>query len=229
MRESDSHELFNTFKNKEGAHSISNARALELIEIFIKMDDSETPILEVGAGIGTITTLLLNKTNVEIYAHELQASCVEKLGDIKKKYPGRPQIDSNIKPLIYKFIVIDGPYDKNEMFAALKLSKNTIRWIAIENGRTATRIQISSSLFRLGIRQQVVEYRRANYKPSLTVFFLDSAPYRQVAQNFSDYIQAMFKFWPKYLRLLIRRGGTKHYRVGRKIEGELGPLRRSNP
>jgi hypothetical protein len=227
LKKSNSHEIYESFNSGEGSHSISNLRALELLEIIIKMDDSDFPILEIGAGIGTITTLLLRKTSVEIYAHELQDSCIDRLSDLQKTYPARLFVDSYIKPLAYKFVVIDGPYDKDEMFDALKSSKSSIRWIAIENGRTATRIQISSLLFRLGVRQQVVEFRRANYKPSLTVFFLDRTPYRQSIQIFLDYILVMSKFWPKYLKLLMRPGGSKHFRVGKKIEEEFGVVRRA--
>ena len=215
-------EIYESFKIKAGSHSIANLRALELLDIFVKIDDSKNPILEIGAGIGTVTTLLLSKTDVEIYAHEYQEACLQELDSLKKKYSNRLHVDKKIESLTYKFVIIDGPYDKKEMFEALRCSRNSLCWIAIENGRTSTRIQISSSLFRLRLRQQVVEFRRADYRPSLTLFFLDNVPYRQKSQILSDYVVVIFRFWPKYLKLLMRRGGSKHFRIGKKLEGEKG-------
>ncbi len=216
--------IFEDFKNQPGSHSISNLRALELLEIFVKIDVTKNPILEIGAGLGTVTTLLLSATDDDIYAHEYQEACLQRLDSLKEKYPGRLHVSDRINALAYKFVVIDGPYDKKEMLDALRCSKNTLCWIAIENGRTSTRIQISSSLFKLGMRQQVVEFRRANYKPSLTLFFLDNVPYRQNSQILSDYILAMLRFWPKYLKLLMSRRGSKHFRIGKKLEGEKGVI-----
>jgi phospholipid N-methyltransferase len=216
--------IYNLKRKQKGSHSIANERALELLRIMAQLDNTANPILEIGAGIGTITQVLLEKTDDMIYAQEHQKNCFDRLIKISRKFPNRLSISSNIEVLPYKYIIIDGPYNKKQMRNALKVSKGTLNWVAIENSRTATRIQIASSLFRVGYRQSTVEFRRSNYKPSLTFFYVYNPPYRQYFQITLDYFISCLKYWPKYLRLILKKGGSKHFRVGKKIEGEFGKL-----
>lgn len=214
-------DIYSQFSKMPGSHSIANRRALELFEIFIRLDKSENPILEIGAGIGTITRLLLSTTKQKIYAQEFNDECIIKLTKIKKKYQARLYINKEIVANSYKFIIIDGPYNKLQMLNAIKLSANSLSWIAIENGRTATRIQIANSLYKAGFRQSVVEFKRPNFKPSLTLFFVETPPYKLRIQSLFDFLVIMCRFWPKYIKLILKYGG-KHYKVGKKLENEFG-------
>ena len=217
-------EIYYKFKSKKGSHSIANQLALELLCIMTQLDNSNLPILEVGAGIGTITETLLRTTNNEIFAQEYNELCREKLKKLEKSFPGKLNISDSIDIQTYKYIVIDGPYSKKEMFNAIKVSQFTLKWVAIENGRTATRIQIAISLFKAGLRQSTVEFRKDNYAPSLTFFYVHKPPYKNNLQTFMDLIFILGKYWPKYLKLLLRRGGRQHFKVGKKMEGEFGKV-----
>lgn len=214
--------IFLNMQQQKGSHSIANYRALELLCIMTRLDEQKYPILEIGAGIGTITSTLLALTKNTIFAQEFDEECRKRLKSIKRSYPDRLKIGPNIDIQPYKFIIIDGPYHKEEMFEAIKVGKAKLKWVAIENGRTATRIQIANSLYKAGLRQSVVEFRRENYKPSLTFFFCDSPPQSLPVQTFADYCVVLLKYWPKYLKLLLKKGGHKHFRVGKKLEGEFG-------
>jgi hypothetical protein len=224
MQRNHTKNIYHKFYRKKNSHSIANQRALELLSVMTQLNNSNFPILEIGAGIGTISETLLITTNNEIFAQEYDEACRDQLKKISKKFQNRLNVSGSIVIQAYKFIIIDGPYSKKEMYCAIKASRSTLKWIAIENGRTATRIQIAASLFKARYRQSTVEFRRQNYAPSLTFFYVDNPPYRQHLQIFMDLLFTLGKYWPKYLKLLSRKGASRHFKVGEKREGEFGKI-----
>jgi len=219
-------QLYVQMSQQSGSSAIAKLEALELIQVFLELRrSSHEPILEVGGGLGTITKMLLRLTKSPIVSLEYQEECIRKLQKLEKMSGGRLKVVDSIPEVAFEVIIVDGPYKPREMRSAINASRGLLRWIAFEGGRTESRVQISHFLFLEGYRQMSVEFRSQNYRPALTIFFVDWNQRSTPVQITLDYLLNNIRNFAKYLRLLLNRNGHKHLGVANRREGEFGVLR----
>src|SRR5262245_6025352 len=110
---------FETFKAKEGSLHVANRVALEAIFQLVRQLKPRK-VLEIGAGIGTISHLMLKHSHAELVAVEHNDFCLQEL---RKNLAGcRPYkvCDyGNVKPQGYDLVVVDGGSGEHPDGAAL--------------------------------------------------------------------------------------------------------------
>ena len=181
--------------------SFGNLQVIKGLSFFCPHSKKDSPILEVGGGIGTITKVLLENFENDIYCYETNDFCLKKLNVLKRKsnIVGRLEVISDLSNYLqdeFYAIVIDGPIKKKELDNIIKNSKE-LRFIVVENYRLLQRLLVSIALFKSMYRQQYVEIRH-NFKPSSTIFFIENANLKNV--NFHivyDFLFSFFKILPK--------------------------------
>lgn len=107
----DAIDIYTTFKEKRGSEFISKPVS---IDFFVKFCKKENPqkILELGAGIGTISYTLLKYSDSFIDMYEENDFCKDKLKENLSEFKGRYHIIPSYKMLPpkehYDLIVVDG-------------------------------------------------------------------------------------------------------------------------
>ena len=197
MNSTDYNRLFRSEINK--VSSIAGFGCLSVIKGLSFFISNKQPILEIGAGIGTITKTLLENYKGKLYCHELNAFCTSELEKIKKsnykKAKSRVLITSDIDEFIgvnFSLIVIDGPMSERKILSIIQNSSE-LKIIVIENYRLRQRIWVAKSLRKAKFRQQLVEVTH-NEKLSASVFFV-------FKQNNDLFMHIVIDFFLVYLRI----------------------------
>jgi hypothetical protein len=210
----------------------------------------ESTILEVGAGIGTITTLLLKTFSSRVIAYELSQFCLSKLHDLKADLPIQQSkrliilndlshlhcytnmsasnnseietLDRASLPLSFFGIIIDGPISNKSLSASIRNSVD-LRFVFIENWRLKQRFLVSLFLFRSGFRQQYIEVEHDSV-PTGGLFLVvkgSKALKKSALRIFFDLFLVLLRLVPKFLKNLWQSRG-KSWKVGIFVEDANG-------
>lgn len=215
-----------SINSKIGKNSaISSSNFLNLVEafsyIFPEAQKNNSKILEIGAGIGTCTRILIECYKCEVVCYELNDFCLAELDKIRRNLVTRNRllITNDIKKF-KKFnffsIIIDGPIKNFNLLTLIRDSSN-LKFVLVENYRLYTRLLVGYYLKKNRFRQQYTEFR-INQKPIGAIFLVEKAPPREQRLNIRiDFFFTILKILPRFLtHLLISRG--RILRVGRYIE-----------
>ena len=223
--------VFRTHLGKVSAISkLGNLQVLQGLSYFFPTSAktaTHQPILEVGAGIGTITRILLQSYRNEVYCYELDQFCLGELRMLKKnhakKYSKRLHVISNLDKcdaINFFAIIIDGPISKKELSKIIK-SSNNLKFIVIENYRLLQRFWVTKLLYKAKFRQQYVEIRHS-FKPTATIFFVEKDCNKKLAlHSFLDFANIVSRIFPK-LVLHSWQSKGKILKIGKYKENGSG-------
>ena len=141
-------EVHGLFASKSGARHIASEFALAYLNALLN-DSHPKHVLEFGAGIGTITTCLLNHPSriAQVTATEENEFCIGELSkNIGDRYAGRYQLVTepfglDVRNVHYDLVVVDGLL-ASEHYEVITLG--TICFV--EGSRTPTRLAINEEL-----------------------------------------------------------------------------------
>jgi phospholipid N-methyltransferase len=223
--------VFKTHLGKVSAISkLGNLQVLQGLSYFFPTNIKAVrnqPILEVGAGIGTITRILLQSYKNDVYCYELDQFCLNELRILKKNYAKkhskRLHVISNLdkcNAIDFFAIIIDGPISKKELSKIIK-SSNNLKFIAIENYRLLQRFWVTKLLYKAQFRQQYIEIRH-DFKPTATIFFVEKDYDKKLALHlFLDFANVVSKIFPK-LVLHSWQSKGKILKIGKYNENGSG-------
>lgn len=150
------------FARKSGAQHIATEFALAHLSALVRTANP-TKVLEFGAGIGTISQLLLNHPNTigHLTATESNGFCIDALTEeFCGRFSGRFDLVTDpkcldLKQRTFDLVVIDGLLEP-EQFDALKEGS----FCFVEGSRKSTRKTISQELQRRNLTITFVNYNR---------------------------------------------------------------------
>lgn len=202
------------------------------------MSIGQNPILEIGAGVGTLTRLLLKVFENPIVCFELDDYCIQKLEEFKEslcpQLGGRLAITKNLRNLDsemcathsiangYYGLVIDGPILGRDLLDSIRRSKN-LRFVFVERYRLIQRAQVALFLFRCGFQQQYFETRH-NSRTTGAFFVVDISTngfFSQKIRAFVDFFITCLRLYPKLAKNLYQSKG-RNFKVGRYQENSKG-------
>jgi phospholipid N-methyltransferase len=213
------------FKSKiNRVSAIAGFSSLSIIKglSFFSLIPSKKPILEIGAGIGTVTKVLLENYTGDVYAHELNDFCFSKLEKIRKsdykQSKKRLHLTSNLDDFTgidFCVIVIDGPISKKHLCSIVQNSSE-LKLVIIDNYRLLQRVWVAKALRKAKFRQQFIEIL-VNEKPSAAVFFTFKQTKELRIHTIIDYVLVFLRIFPKLARHIYSSKG-RVLTLGDKIE-----------
>ena len=154
--------IFEKYSKLSGSNQIATQFALRIISEHL---DSHRPrsVLEIGAGIGTITELLISKLpNARIVSYENNAWCVSQL--VKNVNLTTVEIITSHKALLQSgesdFIIIDDYLDKNTTISLINRVKPNS--VFIEGHRRRQRLYVIKSYKKMGWKIDFKNYRKSH-------------------------------------------------------------------
>lgn len=153
----DARAVHDLYVHKEGAQAISGIATLEAV-IRVIQEKRPRTILEIGAGIGTITHALLANSDAEIDIYEPNEFCIEQLKKNLTSFQGRYRLltDPNQLPprRAYDVVIVDGgkgkgPHDFGypRLVAAFLYSLTTVKTVIVEGQRKGQKYWILDAMF----------------------------------------------------------------------------------
>lgn len=107
----DTKEIYQSFKQKSGSEVIAGLETLETITAITKKQDIKN-VLELGAGIGTISYCILANSNAHIDLYEPNEFCISELTKNLSEFKGRYTVIEDYRMLPprrnYDLVVVDG-------------------------------------------------------------------------------------------------------------------------
>lgn len=156
-------EIVRDFGSRPGGHAIAGivsvSRVIELCK-----ELAPKRVLEVGGGIGTLSSAVLahSQANLEIYEHD--SFCLEQLGKVVRPYAGRVSVHNSYYELpderTYDLIIIDGGKNEregsfNRFVGAVIASIDDVSVVYIEGNRKSQRWVVLQELWqRFSVRTQ---------------------------------------------------------------------------
>ncbi len=212
---------FDLYKTKPGSQAIASEAAL-LAMVGLATLRPPQHVLEIGAGLGTITNLFSKITNSQILAVETVEELCQNL-----KEENLPRVtvvsdfsSSSIAGFAPDWVIFDGPCQPKRLLELTSPSR--LSCIVVENQRLLTRIQIASFLFSRKLRFNYSELDSMN-QTGLAAFLLQNsaiAPMTLIG-SFHDYSVFALRVMPRFIRQSIRSRG-RNFLVGQRNEGEHG-------
>jgi hypothetical protein len=155
-------EVHGAFVAKPGAQYIATAFALAHLSAVLNSERPHT-VLEFGAGIGTITQLLLQHPShiSHVTATEKNPFCVQEFAkNIGAHYAGRYELVTEIDRLLllnkrYDLVVIDGLLEPDQ-YKLITLGTTCF----VEGSRTPTRRELNEQLANRGLNCPFENYNR---------------------------------------------------------------------
>lgn len=223
-----------TINSKIGRRSaISSSNFLNLLQgfswIFPEAQRKNHKILEIGAGIGTCTRILIKCYKCDVVCYELNDFCLLELDKIRSKLLRRNRLlitndVKKFKELNFFSIIIDGPIKNFDLFTLIKNSSN-LKFILIENYRLYTRLLVGIYLKKNGFRQQYIEFR-IDQKPIGAIFLVEKPKLRTQRLHMRiDFFLTICKILPRLVTdSLVSRG--RILRTGHYVETGEGVTKR---
>ncbi len=215
--------------------------------------ENQSAILEIGAGIGTITSLLLQAFSSSVVAYEVNSFCLTQLTNLKKSLPAdqserliildnlshfqhtakvlaiqrQDAVESqdNAKlPICFFGIVIDGPISNINLKSSISNSAD-LKFIFVENWRLKQKYLVSIFLLKFGFRQQYIEIEHDNViTGGLFLVVKQSKDLKKWAiRSLFDFSLVQIRILPKLIRDVYQSRG-KSWKVGRFIENANGAI-----
>lgn len=155
--------VFDLFSQKPGSEHIASCFALSYLNAMLRTKKPKS-ILEFGAGIGTITYLLLSHpSNIEsVVATENNPFCLEQLNiNLTNQMKQRVEIVAELKGLVkfqqkFDLVIFDGGFNQPEQYKFLE--KGAVCFI--EGARKATRRAIEMELSKRDLKCIFTNYNR---------------------------------------------------------------------
>jgi len=153
--------IFNKYAAQFGSDQIATKLALRIISDHLEKNNPQS-ILEIGAGIGTITELLIKKSpNSNILSFEKDEWCLSQL--LKNVDEKQIQIFSKKQDLLtlqkIDFLIIDDYLDAKFTFELI--SKTRPESIFIEGHRRRQRLSVIRSYMKIGFNFDLKNYRKS--------------------------------------------------------------------
>jgi len=142
---------FNLFKKFEGSEHIATISSqINILEILKKYPIYS--VMDFGAGIGTLSNLIIKNTNVNLTAIEDNPFCIAQFS--KHILPNKRvnllnEIPRNNE---FDFVIIDNAIQTRDIFRLFRDSKQVIVFIEGRRSSTVTRLSFLSIFFRLSRR-----------------------------------------------------------------------------
>lgn len=160
-------DIYNSFSQKEGAQHIATPVTIQaLIDITNKVPTKH--VLEIGAGIGTLTYTLLKHTDAYVDTYEDNIFCRNALSQNISDFSGRYTVlsDYSKKPPRNKYdlIIVDGGSGKHGDGGKMKVVEEVISYLEdvkivyIEGGRHIQRALLRKALSGR-FRYKLIEYK----------------------------------------------------------------------
>lgn len=224
--------------NKEGA----------LLDHFGSMGNCSA-ILEIGAGVGTITRLLLQTFSSPVVAYEVNSFCLTQLTKLKTTLPAHQserliilntlshfqhsaEVSANLRkvegkdekkmPIHFFGIIIDGPIHNINLKSSISNSPG-LKFIFVENWRLKQRYLVSIFLLKFGFRQQYIEVKHENVTTGglYLVAKMPRAAKKRAIRLLFDFSLVQIRLFPKLIwNVYVSRG--KIWKTGRFIEDSNG-------
>jgi hypothetical protein len=206
-------------------------------------------ILEIGAGIGTITRLLLQTFSSQVVAYEVNSFCLTQLTKLKATLPAHQSErliilntlshlqhsaelsaiqrkvegkDEKKLPIHFFGIIVDGPILNINLKSSISNSPD-LKFIFVENWRLKQRYLVSIFLLKFGFRQQYIEVEHENVTTGglYLVAKMPRAAKKRAIRLLFDFSLAQIKLFPKLIwNVYVSRGKT--WKTGRFIEDSRG-------
>lgn len=229
----DSKQYNRLFKSKiNRVSAIAGFSSLSIIKglSYFALIPKNKPILEIGAGIGTITKVLLESYSGDIYAYELNDFCLSKLEKIRKsdfkQSKKRLHLTSNLdnfNGINFSVIVIDGPISKKQLYSIVQNSSE-LKLVIIDNYRLLQRVWVAKALRKAKFRQQFIEII-VNEKPGAAVFFTFKQTKKLRMHTVIDFTLVFLRIFPKLARHVYSSKG-RVLTLGNKIEVKFERINR---
>ena len=139
---------FNTFKKFEGSDHIATVSSqINLLEILRTHQVDQ--VMDFGAGIGTLTSLVIKHTNVNLTAIEKNEFCIKQF--TKHNLPNNRITLLGKIPRYGNFdlVIIDDAIKTSEIFRLFYAAKNVIVFIEGRRSSTIARLSFYSIFFRM--------------------------------------------------------------------------------
>ena len=171
-----SREIHAKYSERVGAEQIANLFALEQLDNLISGRNFKL-ILELGAGIGTITELLLRSTESELICIESNAWCSQKLLENTAKLRGFTVLSSYKEAISLEpeLLIVDV---NNGIFQILPIlvRNRKLKTIFIEGHHLAHRVVIARWLLQTGKSAHYLDLRPAKGEKGCAIFELYQSP-----------------------------------------------------
>lgn len=194
------------FKKKEFSEFIASATALRAI-LSLMIIEPPRKVLEIGAGIGTISNFILENSNAEVYATEPDPQILEmcktnltkNLSEKKFKKFTIVQHEGEFSELIkFDWIIIDGQISKSELLR--HLVNEDLNLIIIENQRLFSRLHIAFRLCKLGYRYNYLEID-SNDETGIAAFKINHRGTRSNPLIVFEFIAFLLNVLPRMIKL----------------------------
>jgi hypothetical protein len=140
-------EIYRLFSAKPNSEHIASPFSLAHVAAILRLQEVRS-VLEFGAGIGTITYLILSSSEAAVHATETHPLCLRALDEnLPSEYRGRLTIHSGRRPSLkgpFDLVVIDGGTDPGSAFGP-----GTIFFA--EGDRTKARAAIEAAVAKQGL------------------------------------------------------------------------------
>lgn len=209
------------FKLMPGSRSIVSITALNSI-FGLTLINPPKRILEIGTGLGTITTFLTSFTEAKVVSLELNSELLHEFKNRFQSNNNQVEVYMDEKEALqyevndFDWIIIDGPINLIEIEKILRNGKMKV--VVIENQRLRNRLQIANLLRKSKIRFFYGEMD-SELETGLCFFYLNKRGRANRFFNFLDYMVTVQIVLPRLVRMvLLSRGNVLS--IGKKKEYE---------
>jgi hypothetical protein len=209
------------FKKLPGSDAIASKAALLAI-IALTLVRPPKKVLEIGAGLGTITHLILEFTPAELISTEPVEFLNLKLKNQESHFLRVVTDESEIdfKDFSPDWVIIDGPCNMKNLKKLL--IPEVLEVVIVENQRIMSRFRIAISLYKLGIRFNYSEIDSSNQTGIATFLTISKAVAKQnrIGMNL-DMLAFFSRLGPRFIKQVLQSKG-KSLRIGSSLEDASG-------
>jgi len=165
-------EIYRQFNNKGGSEQIASLFAIRLLLRLVDIYQVSS-VLELGAGIGTLTSAILAGTNASVTAYENSTYCIGELKENTKNYRTFDLITGyeELTNSQAEMLIVD---INTSIFNIKKLvQESNFKVIFIEGHQLAQRVNVISGI-RRDQKLRYLDFRDRNCSKGAGVFFLSS-------------------------------------------------------
>jgi precorrin-6B methylase 2 len=209
------------FKKLPGSEAIASKAALLAI-IALTLVRPPRKVLEIGAGLGTITHLILEFTPAELISTEP----VEILNqDLKRQESQFLRVVTDESEIDFKdfspdWVIIDGPCNMQSLKKLL--APGVLEVVVVENQRIMSRFKVATTLYKLGIRFNYSELDSSDQTGIATFLTISERVAKQNRVGMTLDMLAFFsRLGPRFLKQILYSKG-KSLRIGSNLEDASG-------
>lgn len=209
------------FKNLPGSEAIASQAALLAI-VALTLVRPPKRVLEIGAGLGTITHLILEFTPAQLISTEPVKFLNQKLKSQESKFLRVVTDESEIsfREFSPDWVIIDGPCNMKSLKQLLV--PGVLQVVIVENQRIMSRLRIAIALNKLRIRFNYSEIDSSDQTGIATFLTISKTVAKQSRIGMTLDMFAFFsRLGPRFLKQILSSRG-KSLRIGSSIEDASG-------